>query len=91
MKRKQIEASPPVTNPIPHVDAAYPAFATIDRWGDLSGMSRRKTYDEIARGNLRAVKNGKRTLIDVPHGLAFMRGLPPAEFKIMAPPKRAAA
>ena len=80
---------PPVTTPAPNVNAAYPAFATMDRWKDLTGMSRRKTYDEIARGNLRAIKSGKRTLVDVQHGLAFMRSLPLAEFKVMERPKQA--
>lgn len=91
MKRKQLieAAAPPVTTPAPNVNAAYPAFATMDRWKDLTGMSRRKTYDEIARGNLRAIKSGKRTLVDVQHGLAFMRSLPLAEFKVMERPKQA--
>lgn len=33
----------------------------------------------IARGELRAVKDGRRTLVDVEHGLARMRSLPAAK------------
>jgi hypothetical protein len=63
--------------------AITPAFATITNWGVISGMGRRSTYDAIGRGNLRAIKCGSRTLVDVPHGLAYLRSLPPA--KIRAP------
>ena len=66
-----------------------PAFCSIDQWCALSGMGRRVTYDEIGRGNLKAVKLGNRTLIDVPHGLAYMRSLPPAN--IRAPKARSEA
>ena len=38
---------------------------------------------QLGRGDLRAIKAGTRTLIDVEHGLADMRSLPPA--KIRAP------
>jgi hypothetical protein len=54
-----------------------PKFATITDWCDLSGMGRSVVYEELAKGNLRAVKVGKRTLIDVEHGLTWLRGLPP--------------
>lgn len=60
-----------------------PAFTTIDGWEAISGMGRRSIYDELGRGNLRAIKRGSRTLIDVEHGLAWLRSLPPA--KIRAP------
>jgi hypothetical protein len=40
-------------------------------------MGRSVAYEELAKGNLQAVKLGKRTLIDVEHGLAWMRSLPP--------------
>lgn len=60
-----------------------PAYATIDNWAVISGMGRRSTYDALGRGDLRAIKAGTRTLIDVEHGLAYMRSLPPA--KIRAP------
>ena len=47
-----------------------PAYASVQRWCDLSGMGRSYTYYELAAGNLRAVKMGAKTLIDVAHGLA---------------------
>ncbi len=53
-----------------------PKFATIDDWTSISGMSRRVTYDKMGTGELRAVKVGGRTLIDVDAGLAWMRSLP---------------
>jgi hypothetical protein len=55
-----------------------PRFATIDQWCALTGMSRRVTYDELGRGNIKAVKVGARTLIDVEAGLAWFRSRPAA-------------
>jgi hypothetical protein len=65
---------------------ATPAFATIDNWCALSGMGRRVTYDEIGRGNIKAIKVGARTLIDVEAGLAWLRSRPAAV--IRAPRQR---
>jgi hypothetical protein len=42
-------------------------------------MGRSVVYEALARGDLRAVKCGARTLIDVDHGLAWLRSLPPAK------------
>lgn len=39
-------------------------------------MKRTTTYHEISRGNLRAIKLGARTLLDVQHGLAWLATLP---------------
>jgi hypothetical protein len=64
----------------------FPAFATIDSWCAISGLGRRVTYDELGRGNLKAIKVGARTLIDVPHGLAWLRSRPAAV--IRAPKQR---
>jgi hypothetical protein len=63
--------------------AAYPAYCSIPDWGYISGMGRRKTYDAIATGVLRAKKFGASTLVDVQHGLAVMECLPNANFKPM--------
>ncbi len=57
-----------------------PKYATIQGWTALSGIGRTKTYEMLGEGKLRAVKAGKRVLIDVEHGLAFMKALPAAEF-----------
>ena len=56
-----------------------PHYAPIPRWCAMSGMGRSKTYDHLGRGDLRAVKVGNRTLIDVAHGLTWMASLPQAE------------
>jgi hypothetical protein len=66
-----------------------PKFGTIDTWLTLSGMGRRTTYDELGRGNLRAVKVGTRTLINIEAGLAWLHSQPAA--RIRAPKQRIAA
>jgi hypothetical protein len=60
-----------------------PIFGGIDTWCALTDMSRRKTYDLLAEGILHAVKVGDRTLVDIEHGLAYLRELPPASFSRM--------
>jgi hypothetical protein len=67
-----------------------PKFATIDTWVLLSGMSRRNTYRYLGHGDLKAFKVGKRTLIDVEFGLAWIRSQPVAEISC-EPPARATA
>jgi hypothetical protein len=62
------------------VTDSFPAFASIQTFSKLSGMSRGKIYVELANGNLKAVKHGDRTLIDVAKGLEFIAKLPRAEF-----------
>lgn len=58
-----------------------PKFATIETWLSLTGLGRSKTYYLLADGTLRAIKAGKRTLIDVEHGLAWLRSQPAAEVR----------
>jgi hypothetical protein len=58
----------------------------ITEWCHYSGMSRSSTYNDLGRGNLRAIKMGARTLIDVEYGDSFLNSLPAA--KIRAPPHR---
>lgn len=67
--------------------ATRPKYVTIKRWGDMVGDSRTRTYEDLSRGNLRAIKRGGRTLIDVDHGLAYLATLPTAKFNA---PKSAA-
>mgnify|MGYP006780909273 CR=1 FL=1 len=43
-----------------------------------SGLSRTRIYNEIAAGNIRAVKAGKRTIIIADSLREFVRSLPPA-------------
>ena len=54
------------------------AYATIARWCALSGMGRTSTYRELAAGNLQARKVGRRTLIAVQQGLAWIEAQPAA-------------
>lgn len=54
----------------------HPAYATVPDWCALSGMSRSGTYEALGRGDLRAIKLGARTLIDVQHGLGWLASLP---------------
>jgi hypothetical protein len=56
-----------------------PAYGTIETWCLISGMSRRGTYKALARGNLTAVKNGNRTLINIEAGLRWLQTLPLAQ------------
>lgn len=58
-----------------------PKYATLETWTALSGISRTKSYYLLAEGKLRAVKAGRRTLIDVDAGLAWLRDQPAPEIK----------
>ncbi len=73
----------------PNPSTITPKFGSIDTWITLSGMSRRAVYDELGRGNLKAVKAGTKTLINIEKGLEWLAALPPA--KIKAPRERVAA
>jgi hypothetical protein len=69
-----------------HADG--PKYATLAKWTEISGVSRSATYEALGRGDLRAVKLGSRSLVDVDHGLAWLANLPVAVIK--PPHKRAA-
>jgi hypothetical protein len=58
--------------------ADFIKYATITDWELISGMRRTATYEALGCGNLRAIKLDNRTLIDVPHGLAYLASLPAA-------------
>jgi hypothetical protein len=64
-----------------------PKFAPLPHWCAISGMTRTATYQALARGDLRAIKQpgGRRTLIDVQHGLAWLRSQPPAPIRTRSP------
>ncbi len=72
------EDLPPERSPF---TPAYPARATVPTWCRISDMSRSAAYRALAQGHLKAVKMGSRTLIDVPHGLAWLNSLPAATFR----------
>ncbi len=56
-------------------------FADIPHWCAISGMSRTGTYNALGRDDLKAIKMGSRTLVDVEAGLAWLRTLPPARIR----------
>jgi hypothetical protein len=64
------------------VDPSMVQFATIRHWGQISGMARSTTYHALASGQLRAKKVGKTTLIDVRHGLSWLRAQPDAKIRL---------
>jgi len=58
-----------------------PKFTTILGWCGLSGMSRTGTYYALGRGDLKAIKVGGRTLVDVERGLDWLRSQPPVQIR----------
>ncbi len=59
-------------------DTIRPEFVNIPDWLKLSGMTRSNTFIAIREGRLRAVKQGRRTLVDVAKGLSYLHSLPAA-------------
>ncbi len=59
-----------------------PKYVPIVAWAEMTGMTRTAIYHALVRGDLRAIKQpgGRRTLIDVEHGLAWLRSQPSAVF-----------
>ena len=54
--------------------AAVPVeFETIPAWEKRTGMKSGATYAHLADGKLRAIKIGRRTMIDVLHGLDYLK------------------
>jgi hypothetical protein len=47
----------------------------------LTGMSRTGTYKALGRGELKVIKLGSKLLLDVDHGLAWLRSQPAAEIR----------
>ena len=63
------------------MDFPNPKFAPLPQWCALSGVSRTATYNALGRGDLKAIKVGARTLIDVESGLAWLRSMPAAQIR----------
>lgn len=63
-------------------DNPLPVYASIPRWCDITDMGRTATYEALGRGDLRAVKIGRRTLIDVQHGLVWIRSRPAPQINL---------
>ena len=68
--------------------SGYPVYATIPIWSRLSGMGRSTIYEALGRGDLRAIKLGARTLINVPQGMAWLDSLPPATVRLHGASRR---
>jgi hypothetical protein len=58
-----------------------PQFASVEDWTRISGLGRTTSYKLLGAGHLRAVKAGRRTLIDVPAGLAWLSAQPAAQIR----------
>lgn len=68
--------------PINHLNRQLPKYATITGWCDLTQMGRTSTYKAIGAGHLKAIKVEGRTLIDVDHGLAWLKSLPAPKISV---------
>ena len=55
---------------------SYVKYAKLPDWYRISGMRQTATYDALARGDLKAIKLGGKTLIDVEHGLSWLASQP---------------
>ncbi len=64
--------------------AELPRYAQVNEWCRISGVGRTVTYQRIAAGEIRAVKVGKRTLVDVTSGLAWLDSRPAARITMPA-------
>ena len=64
--------------------APVPRYASVADWCGLSGIGKTTTYALLSAGALKAIKVGKRTLVDVQAGLDWMQSQPAAQFQ---PPK----
>jgi hypothetical protein len=58
-------------------------YGTVDEWVRDSGMGRTSTYAALAAKRFRAIKSGKRTLIDYDSGFAYLDSLPDAEIRTL--------
>ena len=63
-------------------------YVTLQGWMAISAMSRDATYKALSRGNLKAKKLGRRIVIDLAHGLEYMRSLPDADIRLASAPRQ---
>jgi hypothetical protein len=63
------------------MNSVQPRYAPFPEWEKISGMKRTQTYEKAAEGSIRIVKLGKKSLVDVDHGLAYMASLPAADIR----------
>lgn len=60
---------------IPQVEP-LPKYMPIAEWCNFSGLKLTSTYEALKRRDLTAIKIGRRTLIDVAAGLAWLASRP---------------
>ena len=87
-ERLKTTTTMPTATP-PAAETVQPKYCSITRWCDMTGMGRRTVYEKLGTGELRAVKLGAKTMIDVEPGLSWLRSLPPAVIRaprVNAPP-----
>jgi hypothetical protein len=65
------------------IDGPRPRYVKIRKFGEDTGYSRAKIYNDLKAGAYRAVKDGKSTLIDVESFNAHCASCP--EFKSKTP------
>jgi hypothetical protein len=71
----QIHSRSTASGPI-QMNTPEPKFVSLPHWCIISGMSRTASYYALGRGDLKAIKIGSRTLIDVDAGITWLRSLP---------------
>ncbi len=71
--------------------AITPKYAPLDFCCAISGLGRTRTYELLGDGTLRAIKCGKRLLVDVEFGLGALAAMPAAQIRRSPPRKQAAA
>jgi hypothetical protein len=75
-----LSRGPPATA-VSRTPAIEPVTVTISEGKRISGLSHSEIYRRLARGDIRAVKSGSRTLILMDSLRQHLASLPPAKFK----------
>ena len=55
-------------------------YASVADFQRIVGLGRSTVYEMLARGELRGIKLGARTLIDMPHAREYLANQPAAQF-----------
>jgi hypothetical protein len=72
------------------VEKLEPLLCSIKAGEAILGHSERFIIDQIAKGRIKAVKSGRRTLLIVESVKQYAKSLPPAKGTINPPRRRAA-
>jgi excisionase family DNA binding protein len=80
--RTRLTTTTAAPNPsVPPTETLQPKYCSITQLCALTGMGRRTVYDLLGSGDLRAIKLGAKTLVDVEYSLAYLRSRPPAAIR----------